>query len=325
MSIKPPAELTKKWKSLARIQSMDRVFSSPRTASYAWCAFVATYWTLLVIIPGIVRNVLNSYEYWIWFLGMIGVCSMYYCTRGDFPADSQAGKPIMALTCILISVDWTSHAFAALQFNNITITAGFIMLGHSFAILWASLFFYNRAIKNGEHMAWLSLLLQWVDIVMTCVSVIVLHGKEGACFNLPICIMYFVSLVLNLFLWFFPIMFGYSNTQKHIHINTVLLDTVTDLPVVVTMFATNAYSIHWWLFIDVAFKIIMLLRTYAYHLLVSLVLRRAETNQLQQEQEEQIALENKLFAEGATGEEIDAKSAELIKRQSEATDNVTTS
>ena len=110
---------------------------------------------------------------------MIGICSVYYCTRADYPADSTAGKPVMAMTCVLLSIDLTGHALAALEFNLIGVSEGLIMIGHSISILWASLFFYNRAIKNGQKIAWLSLLLQWVDIVFCCISVLVIHSQEG--------------------------------------------------------------------------------------------------------------------------------------------------
>ena len=121
---------------------------------------------------------------------------------------------------------------------------------------------------------------------------------EGDCLDRGFCVGYFVILVLNLFFWFFPVMFGFSDTEKHIHIHMVLLDLFTDFPLVVTVIMTEGYNIHWWIFIDIAFKLIMILRTIAFHCFLNLILRRKELDQLQKMQTEQFNLQNKLFDQG---------------------------
>ena len=151
-----------------------------------------------------------------------------------------------------------------------------------------------------------------------------------------ICVGYFVTLVLNLFFWFFPIMFGFSDTEKYIHLHMVVLDLCTDLPLVIVVIATEGYDIHWWIFVDIAFKLIMVLRTIAFHCFLNLILRKKELDTLQKMQSEQLQLENKLFDQGmlfficliykfyvdyvkiikgATNEEIELQTKELIKNQ----------
>ena len=115
---------------------------------------------------------------------------------------------------------------------------------------------------------------------------------------------YYVVLVCNLVFWFFPIMFGFSDTEKHIHIHMVILDSLSDLPLVVIILATQAYTVHWWIFIDIAFKLIMLLRTYAYHLVINLVLRKKELDELEQIQKATTKIENDMFDQGASDEAI---------------------
>ena len=176
------------FRTLDMDENLRLLFGHPRTATYAWVAWSASYWTGLVLIPALVRNELNTYQYYLWFVGMIGICSVYYCTRADHAADSAVGKPIMAMTCVLMSLDWTGHALAALEFNQVSAVEMCIMFGHSVSILWASLFFYNRAIKNGKRVAWFSLLLQWVDIVFCCISILVIHSEEGAKLRVHICV-----------------------------------------------------------------------------------------------------------------------------------------
>merc|ERR1712154_655462 len=107
--------------------------------------------------------------------------------------------------------------------------------------------------------------------------------------------------------------FGFSDTEKHIHIHMVVLDTLSDLPLVVIIIVTKAYTVHWWIFIDIAFKLVMLLRTYAYHLIINLVLRKKELDALQKQQEEVNKLETELFDAGKSDEEIQRRTTALVE------------
>merc|ERR1712079_741667 len=187
------------------------------------------------------------------------------------------------------------------------------------AIVWASLFFYNRAVKNGNKVAWFSLLLQWLDLVFMAISILILHFKEEDCDAEDTCQVienckwgYYVVLVCNLVFWFFPIMLGFSDTEKHIHLHMVVLDSLSDLPLVVIIIATKAYTVHWWIFIDIAFKLIMLLRTYAYHLIINLVLRKKELDELQKKQEEVNKMEAEMYEAGKSDEEIQKRTTAFL-------------
>ena len=131
---------------------------------------------------------------------------------------------------------------------------------------------------------------------------------------------YFVVLVLNLFFWFFPVMFGFSDTEKSIHLHMVILDSFTDLPLVIIIIMSEAYTVHWFIFIDIAFKLVMLLRTYAFHLVINLVLRRTELKRLQQDQQAQLKLQNELWEKGHSNHEIEERTRDLIKQQTQAND-----
>eukprot|EP01084_Bolivina_argentea_P208987 356099_1 len=124
-----------------------------------------------------------------------------------------------------------------------------------------------------------------IVLIMLIYGVIfVLHEELGACLSNTICIGYFVIASIKLYFWFFPIMFRSADTEWRLHMHMVGLDTVTDLPLIIILFATEAYTIHWFLFFDVSYKIIMLLKTYAYHLVINLILRRIELDQSHQQQ-----------------------------------------
>lgn len=122
-------------------------------------------------------------------------------------------------------------------------------------------------------------------------------------------------LVCNLTFWFFPVMFGFSDTEKHIHIHMVVLDTLSDLPLVVIIIATKAYTVHWWIFIDIAYKLIMLLRTYAYHLVIHLILGKARLDALEKQQTEIIKMENEMFDAGKSDDEILRATTTFLQEQ----------
>ena len=68
-------------------------------------------------------------------------------------------------------------------------------------------------------------------------------------------------------------MLGFSDTEKYIHLHMVILDLCTDLPLIIFIGYTESYDAHWFLFIDVGVKLILVLRSIAYHGIYSLLLR----------------------------------------------------
>ncbi len=91
----------------------------------------------------------------------------------------------MAFTAMAISLDWCAHAYVALD-GTIAVYDGFIMFFHSLAILWCTLFFYNRTMRAGERLAWLTLLLEWMDLIMIIIAILVLHDELGKAFSLSL-------------------------------------------------------------------------------------------------------------------------------------------
>ena len=69
-------------------------------------------------------------------------------------------------------------------------------------------------------------------------------------------------------------MLGFSDTERYIHLHMVILDCCTDFPLIcVLVFTEGALEVHWFLFIDIAVKLILLLRSIAYHGIFSLFLK----------------------------------------------------
>merc|ERR1712228_1045643 len=84
---------------------------------------------------------------------------------------------------------------------------------------------------------------------------------------------YFVVFIIKLIFCFSPIVFGYA---KYVHLQMVLLDSFTDLPLVFMIVITKGYDVNVAVFFDIVFKILLLLCSYSYHLIINILLKRFE-------------------------------------------------
>jgi len=266
-------------------------FRIPAKSTLIWIYFVYTYWTIFTLYSLISTNTIaTNFEYYTWFFGMIGVTCVHDTYAAGYSALTKRGRSMMAFACTFICTDMMIHSFVGLSVAEAPPWAVFVKLVFmAISVLWALLFFYDYALEAGRtggvlNKAWLSLLTEWIDILLMYMAIFILHGQLGACFGAAICVTYFVVASIKLYLWFFPIMFGYSDTEWYIHVHMLILDSLTDLPLVITIIATEGYLIHWFLFVDISYKIIMLLKCYAYHGLINLVLRKVELDQKHKEQ-----------------------------------------
>merc|ERR1712176_978731 len=91
-----------------------------------------------------------------------------------------------------------------------------------------------------------------------------------------LCFGYFIVFIIKLVFCFTPIVFGYAKYEKYVHIQMVVLDSFTDLPLVFMIIITKGYEIGLFVFFDIVFKILLLLCSYAYHLVINLLLKRLE-------------------------------------------------
>eukprot|EP01084_Bolivina_argentea_P149776 261621_1 len=259
-------------------------------STLAWIIYVCLYWTTFTFILLISENeIALNYQYYTWFGGMIGVACVYDTWSAGYYATTKRGRRMVAFACGFICTDWILHSFALLYWDSSTWMELVCMFCHAVAILWALIFFYGHALKAGKtdgwfNKAWISLMLEWFDITLMYIVIIVLHSELGTCFSQSVCCGYFVIASIKLYLWFFPIMFGYSDTEWYIHAHMVILDTFSDLPLVIILIASEGYNVHWLLFVDVTYKLIILLRCYAYHGVINLILRRVELNEKHKKQ-----------------------------------------
>ena len=254
---------------------------------------VGIYWTSLTMILIIMNNeIATKYQFYTWFGGMIGVFAVYDTFLAGYYAMSMRGKKVIAFACLCITTDWLLHGWEFLYYttDELESISYILMACHAITVFWSILFFYGHALKVGRathifNMSWISLTTEWIDIIFMYIVILILHNiLDGNCFNMSLCIGYFVICSIKLYFWFFPIMFGYADTEWYIHIHMMILDIFTDLPLIIVVIVNEGYELHPFIYFDIVYKLIMLLRTIAYHGVVNLILRRVELNALHKQQ-----------------------------------------
>merc|ERR1719461_1084545 len=113
------------------------------------------------------------------------------------------------------------------------------------------------------------------------------EDAEG-CFSMALCFGYFIVFIIKLFFCFTPIVLGYAKYGKYVHHQMVALDTLTDLPLVFMIIIGKAYEIHIVVFFDIVYKIMLLLSSYSYHLVINIVLKQfvLDTDALDDEEDD---------------------------------------
>eukprot|EP01083_Nonionella_stella_P157690 512214_1 len=242
--------------------------------TFVWVIFVALYWNICVLARCILDNeIALNYEYYTLLLGMIGIfCIADACFAG-YSADTAYGRPFIAFTCLIISTDCVAHAYELLSGldDKEDVVGETMMICHCIALL-SSIVFYSTSFKKGVGY---SLGVQWIDVILMFIVIEILNTSYiGNCFSKALCSGYFVVFTIKIIFWFTPMIFGYVDDDKRIHLHMVLLDTFTDLPLVLIIIFSHGYNVHPFVFVDIVFKVIVLLISYSYHLMINLILKR---------------------------------------------------
>ncbi|ETO22864.1 hypothetical protein RFI_14329 [Reticulomyxa filosa] len=135
---------------------------------------------------------------------------------------------------------------------------------HFIALVWCSLFYYNRLIKENPEMAWTVFWEEWVDIVLTVIMVLILHRAYadkhnsthncetqlkntsallGACFKSGLCSTYWSVFVVQLSGWMLPMMiiegWGAEKHATKVALHLFILDLCTNVPILIAVVATS--------------------------------------------------------------------------------------
>ena len=261
---------------------------SSRIATIIWILYVSIYYSILTLAASLAENEISTkIEYYLWFLAMIGVSGVWHAFLNGYNADSDGpGKSMVAFTCLIMSIDWLIRAFYALKLGELSWNDITVILLNSITILISMVFFYGYHLRNRYIFAWFMLFVEYIDILLMWIVIMILQNvldvnNNGSCFDTKICNGYWIILCIKIIVYFIPIIAGYMSTEKAIHIHMLILNTLTDLPLVIIIIVSKGYQKHWFIFIDIVFKILILLKTYGYHGVINLALKKVEEQQFQ--------------------------------------------
>ena len=153
---------------------------------------------------------------------------------------------------------------------------------HLIHIFWCSLFFYGKFRKSNPEIATTAFFLEWFDMAISCAVIFVLHNAVGqdGCFDLAICIVYFVYVVLELFGWIFPMIliesWGTEQNAKIVSTHLFFLDLTTDIMVMLAVLIEGSYTKSGLIMFDIIWKTFSVIRSFSYYLVYQLWLNKGQ-------------------------------------------------
>jgi len=146
------------------------------------------------------------------------------------------------------------------------------------------IFFYNRFHESNPDVATTAFWSEWIDMLIGAIIVLYIHNtdeiKNTTCLHRPLCITYFVFVVVQLIGWLLPMMiiagWGTEKGAKNVCLHLFILDLCSDLPVVATVLANNTYEDYGIVFFDTVWKTCLLIRSVSYYVVYQLWLGKGK-------------------------------------------------
>ncbi|ETO29340.1 hypothetical protein RFI_07784 [Reticulomyxa filosa] len=187
-------------------------FTNEKKMAIAWLTFITAYWSIVMWIPTLIHffccifGVPLSYSRFF----LIGDTSFFFgrklcfvpflCQNGNtkvaisaegaslygdyYPSGATKAQPkghkgngrfsaLFLVICIL--ADIFGLAYVVLT-RDTRLDEYFRAFCHFFALVWCSLFYYNRLVKENPQMAWTVFWEEWIDIVSTVIMILILYN-----------------------------------------------------------------------------------------------------------------------------------------------------
>eukprot|EP01084_Bolivina_argentea_P183091 315995_1 len=249
----------------------------PQTA-IGWLIYTAVYWTLLTWIPILIKKSFNANlsGFIIWCFGFIGMVShgLALCAN-EYPSGASLknkfqihgiGRWTASILTSTIIIDCFILVYFSVDFDNINNLDHVIydtnlcrLIFHFIHVFWASLFFINRFITFQKSMAITTFILIWINIIWNCVISFTVTNPSS------IDIIYFLIIGIQLICWMGPMMFntkwGTDKYAQTVSIHLLLLDLFTNIPIIITILATQSYKYNMILVFDLIWKSFLVQRS----------------------------------------------------------------
>lgn len=113
---------------------------------------------------------------------------------------------------------------------------------------------------------------EWIDILSQIAVIILYHHFADSEDKGTITKVFWVFTLVQILFWIPPLALGSAKSPAHLAKQVVLLDVVTDVPLVITSLVTGAYTVQFWIFCDLIVKVLLMLRGIVVNICLYLVL-----------------------------------------------------
>jgi len=270
-------------------------FAHEKQIASVWLTFITLYWSAVMWIPTLINLNFGTPGFAMYCVGVVAIFAEGASILGDkYPSGATKEEPygyngrgryaaIFLVICII--VDLVGLAYVCLNRTPYT-QDYFRAFCHFIALVWCSLFYYNRLLKENRQMAWSVFWEEWLDIVLTIIIVLILHNSfetkynttHNACFRNGLCSTYWVIFMVQLTGWLLPMMiiegWGAEKDATKVSLHLFILDLCTNVPILIVVVATRGYEVSPLIFVDVLYKAISFIRSSSYFMVYYVWLRR---------------------------------------------------
>jgi len=257
-----------------------------------WAVYCFIYWTVCAVLVGLYTinnnnrlNILFLYTVIMWIITCIlqfSVCAMgaaeYNETEPQFSESNIVCKnlpktitvvfPFVFVTVVDICVDYGVSIYD----NEFAIYSKYFIGCHFINLMFITGMFYGFDRVNERIFRGINFALEWFDILSQIAVILIYNRLSNYEYKDTTLKVYWSIMLIQLFGWCLPIFIGSANSKRYIAIHVCILDILTDLPWIIITIISSAYVMHFWIFIDLFIKVIILIRAIVVNVLIYCVI-----------------------------------------------------
>ena len=239
-----------------------------------WSVFGLIYWLSITLIAYFMNKDTYSNISWLFTYSVIS-CVIALCLQFGVMAMVIAGLneknkhfkntdlPFSVISVfpytLMIIIDIFVHvgvSFAEEKYIEYSIA---LIICHLCSLFFIT-FIYFEWHRGHTFFRFINFAFEWIDI-LSQIAVALIYSKKSDAANKHIITNVFWSFILiQLLFWTLPILLGSAQKMKKIAWHIVVLDIVTDIPLVITTLLTGAYKVQFWILIDLFIKVLLMAR-----------------------------------------------------------------
>mmetsp|Transcript_65740 Transcript_65740/g.80456 ORF Transcript_65740/g.80456 Transcript_65740/m.80456 type:complete len:327 (+) Transcript_65740:847-1827(+) len=237
-----------------------------------WSLGTFIYWTVcagLAVIYNYKVNGLLLYTLIVWiiaFLLQLSVCAMgsqgFDERKPTFNSGYVRNLPktfIVVFPFALVTIiDIVVHTGVSLYNDDFLIYSQCFIACHIVSLCFITGLFYKFHRKDERIFRLINFIAEWFDILSQIAVILIYNRLSNYEYKDTTLKVYWSIMLIQLFGWCLPIFIGTANSKRYIAIHVCILDILTDLPWIIITIISSAYVMHFWIFIDLFIKVLIM-------------------------------------------------------------------